>query len=199
MDSEVQIKNFSRGVESIVLTQVPHAQISAILWMWKLHTTFSSSLHYVRGPINIVNAAPISSESRGTPLTGWILILSKMYRGIMHTQLKRTAVLQTKILPETWFDPQGTRNHKTGSNQLQYKHTARIRKTEQQSFREHCVSMAGTRVLSDTLHIKKEVKYLEKSLASIVFHLNTTKKLGILLLISAHQIFTERGRWASWG
>lgn len=166
--------------------------------MWKLGTTFSWSLCYVRDPINMVNAAHISPESRGTPSSGWILILSKMYRGITCTQLKWTAVLQRKTLPETWFDPRGTGNHKTGSNQLQYKHTARVQKIEQQSFREHCVSTAGTRVPLDTLHNKKEVKYLEKSLASIVFHLNTTKKLGILLLISAHQIFTERGRWASW-
>lgn len=49
-----------------------------------------------------------SPESKGTPLVEGMLILSKMYRGITHTQLKWTAVLQTKILPETWFDPQGT-------------------------------------------------------------------------------------------
>lgn len=40
-------------------------------------------------------------QSRGTPLAGWILILSKMLRGITRTQLKWTAVLQTKILPKT--------------------------------------------------------------------------------------------------
>lgn len=158
--------------------------------MWKLYTALSSSLHYVRDPINIVNAAHISPESRGTPLAGLILILPWMYRGIKCIQIKRTAVLQTKILSETWFYPDSTGNHKTGSNQLQYKHIARTQKIEQQNFREHCVSAAGTEVLTATLHIK-EVKYLEKALANTVFHLNTTRKLGILLLISAHKMFTD--------
>lgn len=137
-----------------------------------------------------------SLESKGTPLVERMLILSKMYRGVTCTQLKSTAVLQTKVLPETWFDLQVTETTKLAAINCSYKYTARIWKI--QNFREYCVSTAGTRFLSDTLHVKKEVKCLEKSLASIVFHLNLTKKLGILSLISAHQIFTERGRWVSW-
>lgn len=110
---------------------------------------------YVRDTRTLVNAAHIRPECRETRLAGLILVLSKMYRGIMHTQLKWTAVLQTKILPETWLDPQRTGNHKTGSNQLQYKYTAKIWKIKQQSFREHRVSTAGARVLSDTLSIMR--------------------------------------------
>lgn len=109
----------------------------------------------VRDPISLVNAAHIRLECRETPLVGLILILSKMYRGIMHAQLKWRAVLQTKILPKTCFDPQKTGNYKTGSNWLEDKYTAKIWKIKQQSFREHCVSTAGTRVLSDTLSIMR--------------------------------------------
>lgn len=110
--------------------------------------------------------------------------------------IKMNSSSPNKNPPWDMIWPAGDRNHRTGSNQLQYKYTARIWKI--QNFRELCVSTAGTRVLSDTLHVKKEVKYLEKSLASIVFHLNPTKKLGILLLNSAHQVFTGSGRWVCW-
>lgn len=100
-----------------------------------------------QGSYKLGECRPYQTWMQKTPLAGLILILSKMFRGIMHTQLKWTAVLQTKILPETWFDPERMGNHKTGSNRLQYKYIAKIWKIKQQSFREHCVFTAGTRVL----------------------------------------------------
>lgn len=87
---------------------------------------------------------------------GWINfgIIKDVQRNNAHTTEMNNS-FPTKILPETWLDPQRTGNHWTSSNWLQYKYTAKIWKIKQQSFRGHCVSTAGTRLLSDTLSITR--------------------------------------------